>query len=56
MHKTVDGYDIYFVNYGTAIKELDLITYRISLQVLSKLKINVNNVFVIYFNGDYTHA
>ena len=53
MHKVNDKFDIYFVYYGTVIKELDLITYRISLKLLNKLGIEVNDVFVIYLNGDY---
>lgn len=55
MHKVNDSYDIYFVYYGTIIKDLDLITYRISLKVLNKLGININNIYLIYFNGDYVN-
>lgn len=53
MHKTDNGYDIYFVYYGTALRDLDLITYRISLQMLEKLGIKVNEVYIIYFNENY---
>ena len=53
LHRVDDKYDVYFVYYGTVIKELDLITYRISLQVLQNLDLQVNNVYLIYLNGDY---
>ena len=55
MHKVKDTYDVYFVYYGTTIKELDLITYRISLRLLSKLGINVEDVYVIYLNENYVN-
>lgn len=56
MHRVGDNnYDVYFLYYGTVIKELDLITYRISLKVLNKAGIDVNNIFVVYLNGDYVN-
>lgn len=55
MHKTSDGFDVYFVYYGTLIKELDLITYRISLRLLKKLGIRVDDVYIIYLNEDYVN-
>ena len=55
MHKTNDSYDIYFVYYGTIIKELDLINYRISLSVLEKLGLKINNVLLIYLNENYVN-
>ena len=53
LHKTDDGYDVFFIYYGTIIKELDLITYRVSLSVLNKNGIKVNKVKLIYLNGEY---
>ena len=55
LHKTDNGFDIYFVYYGTIIKELDLITYRISLKILEKYGIKVNEVYIIYLNGEYVN-
>ena len=53
LHKIDNSFDVYFAYYGTLIKELDLITYRITLQVLNKLNIKINNVYLIHFNEDY---
>lgn len=53
IHRKDNAYDLYFVYYGTIIKELDLITYRISYKVLNKLGINVDNIYLIYLNDDY---
>ena len=55
MHRNNDKYDLYFIYYGTVIKELDLITYRISLKVLNKLGIDVGDVYLIYLNGEYVN-
>lgn len=55
MHKTNDGFDVYFVYYGSLIKELDLITYRIALQILNKFNIKVNEVCLLYLNENYIH-
>lgn len=55
LHKVDNGFDVYFVYYGTVVKELDLITYRISLKVLQKNNININNVYVVYLNGEYVN-
>lgn len=53
IHKVNDSFDLYFVYYGTVIKELDVLTYRISSQMMRKLGYEVNNIYLIYFNGDY---
>ena len=53
LHKTKDGYDVYFTYYGTCIKELDFFSYRITIEVLEKLQVLVNNVYVVYVNPDY---
>lgn len=55
LHKNNNGYDVYFIYYGTLIKDLDLITYRITLQILNKFNISVDNVYLIYLNGEYKH-
>ncbi len=53
MHKTKKGYDIYFVYNGTSIKELDPFYYRVNLEVLDNVGVNVNNVYIAYINGEY---
>ena len=53
IHRIGDTFDIYFIYYGTIIKELDLITYRITLKVLKKYGFKINNIDLIYLNGDY---
>lgn len=55
MHKTDEGYDLYFLYYGTAVRELDTISYSTSIDVLFRLGIIVNRIFLIYFNGDYVN-
>ncbi len=55
MHKNNDGYDIYFLYNGTSLKELDLFYYRINLEVLANLNIEVKNVYLAYINGDYVY-
>jgi len=53
MHKVDDNYDLYFIYYGTEIRDLDLITYRIAVSILCKLGIGVNDINIIYLNSDY---
>ena len=55
MHKIDESYDIYFVYYGTQIKDLDLINYRISIKVLKKLDLSINNIYVIRLNENYVN-
>ncbi|MDO5440168.1 MAG: DUF2779 domain-containing protein [Erysipelotrichaceae bacterium] len=56
LHKLSDGeYDVYFMYYGTQIKELDFFSYRVSIEVLEKLGILVNDVFIVYVNPDYVY-
>lgn len=53
MHKKGDLFDLYFVYYGTQIRELDLLTYRITIKVLERSGIKVDDVYLIYLNEDY---
>ena len=53
MHKVESGFDLGFVYFGNAIKELDTLTYRTSCDLLAKLGITVNDIYLIYFNEDY---
>ena len=55
MHKVDNGFDLYFIYYGTSIKEIDILTYRASYDLLKKNKIEVNNIYLIFFNGEYVN-
>ena len=56
MHKLEDGsFDLYFLYYGTIIKDLDLLNYRSCVKVLDRLGIRVNSIYLIYLNGDYVY-
>ena len=53
MQKDEDRFDLYFVHNGTAIKELDYFYYRVNLEVLRKLGVEVDDVYIAYINGNY---
>jgi len=53
IHKVDDKYDLYFIYYGTTIKDIDTLGYNVSLTVLSKLGLVVNEIFLISLNADY---
>ena len=55
MHKKDGCFDLYFLYYGTIVKELDLLTYRINTQVLERQGIRTDDVYLIYLNGDYVN-
>lgn len=56
LHKKDNGlYDVYFVYYGTQVKDIDFFTYRISVEVLEKLGIIVDEIYVAYINPDYIY-
>jgi len=55
VHKINDEYDLYYVYYGNIIKEIDLITFSITIDVLAKLGLIVNNIYIIYTNEDYVN-
>lgn len=56
LHKIQDDlYDVYFLYYGTQIKDLDFFTYRISVEVLEKLGIIVDEIYVVYINPNYVY-
>lgn len=50
-----DIYDIYFVYYGTQVKDVDYVTYNISLNVFRELGYEVDSIYLIYLNGDYVN-
>ena len=45
--------DVYFLYYGTQIKELDFFSYRISIEVLEKLGVLIDDIYIAYINPDY---
>lgn len=53
MHKCGNSFDLYFAYHNTQIKELDLYYYRCNLEVLRKLGIEVNEIYVAYINPEY---
>jgi len=55
MHKKGDVFDLCFIYYGTQIKDVDLLTYRICLKVLNSHGLKVDDIYVVYLNGDYVN-
>lgn len=53
MHKKGETFDLYFIYYGTLIRELDLLSYRITAQVLENSGVKVSDIYLLSFNGDY---
>lgn len=51
--KNNNEYDVYFLYYGSQLKSLDIFSYRINIEVLSKLGIIVDEVYLAYINPDY---
>ena len=55
MHKNGDLFDLYFMYYGTYVKDLDTLSYRITLRVLKDLGIKIGEIYLIRLNGDYVN-
>ena len=55
MHKNNKGYDVYFIHKGISLKNLDLFYYRVNLEVLRLVGINIDNIYIAYINGDYVY-
>lgn len=53
LHRNDDKYDIYFTYHGTALRDLDLFSYRIIIDVLGKYGIEISRVFVAHINPEY---
>ena len=53
MHKVDGSYDIYFIYNSTSIKDLDPFYYRLNLEVLYNVGIEVKDVYIAYINGEY---
>ena len=53
MHKRDTGFDLYFIYFGTQVRDLDLLNYRICLAILNNKGLHVDDIFLIYFNGEY---
>ena len=53
IHKVDGKLDLYYIYYSNAIRELDTMTYRIGMDVLSKNGFIVNNIYVIHLDPDY---
>lgn len=48
-----DTYDIYFMYYGTAVRDIDFFSYRICVEVLEKLGLIVNEIYIVSINPEY---
>lgn len=56
LHKINDiEFDVYFIYFATQIKELDLFSYRICVEILDKLNVIVKNINVAYVNPYYVY-
>lgn len=56
LHRLEDGqFDIYFLYYGTQIKDLDFFTYRITIEVLEKAGILIREIYVAHINPNYVY-
>ena len=53
IHKDGDKYDLYFIYHGTSIKELDVFYYSINLELINKIGIDIDDVYIATINGDY---
>ncbi|MBQ1507899.1 MAG: DUF2779 domain-containing protein [Erysipelotrichaceae bacterium] len=53
VHRTDDHYDLCFIYYNTQIRELDLLTWRITCQVFRKKGLSIGKVSILRFNRDY---
>ncbi|MBR3227303.1 MAG: hypothetical protein IKF68_02030, partial [Erysipelotrichaceae bacterium] len=55
MHRDRDAYDLYFVCHGVTIKDLDLYYYRCNIEVLRKLGIEIDDIYIACINKDYVY-
>lgn len=53
VHKVGDEYDLYFIYSNTQLRELDSLSYTASYNLLNKIGVVVNEIYIIYLNGDY---
>lgn len=55
MHKLDNGFEVYFIHYGTKPKEIDLFGYRVMTEIMDKLSLSVCKAYIIYLDGDYVN-
>ena len=55
MHKNGDVFDLYFVYYGVMVKELDLLSYRVTVKVLKRAGVRIGEIYLVRFDGDYVN-
>lgn len=53
LHKTENGFDLYFTLYALYPHEDDADYYRYNIWVLEKLDIRINNIYIIHLNANY---
>ncbi len=55
VHKNGNVFDLYFIYYGSIVRELDLMTYRVTYQIVKRSGLEVGEIFLLSFNGDYVN-
>lgn len=54
LHKLPKGnFDVYFVYYGTHIRDLDFFSLRVQYSALLDLNINIREIYYVHINPDY---
>lgn len=56
LHKKETGLDVYFIYLGTQAKSVDMLFYQDCLFVLEGLGFQVNQVYLLYLNSQYTRT
>ena len=55
VHKKDDGFDLYFLFYGTDPKDIDILSYRICTEIMEQYGFKVSDIYLISFNSDYVN-
>ena len=53
LHKRNDKYDVYFTYHGTQLRDLDLFSYKITVDVLERVGLAIGRIFISYINPEY---
>ena len=55
LHKKDNKYDIYFIYYSTNLNNIDYFNYRLNYQILIDNGLQIDEVYLIYINGNYIY-
>lgn len=55
VYRDSEGIILYFIYYGTQIRELDLLSYRVALKAVNRSGLQVKDVRIIRFNPEYVN-